>query len=670
MKPQSELKTDIYDGSALAVPHEPRRADETGMMADRGTPNWARYVSFLFAIGTGACLIAVAVLAIFFQSLVAIEGNRFVVPLLLGISAVPILGSLILDYCHARALAGYRAARERTEALAQAAVAALIVVVLSILHPFLGLAIPLCAAAFAGTLWLLRRFGTPEKLWEFRPAEAAAMLAGRDELGLSLAAADVREHALAPHFHRAFSWLALILGFAIASWLAARDVVALPAVAGIGLISYWATDAFGRHIRMLLQPDVAAGNASAQVEQLALTEDGEQAAAALAGLSADNISVETAAGERLLSEVSVSVAPGEVIGIVGDAASGKSLLLQALTNPFDLPGLHVRGRVSINETDMWDRQNKDRRAQMVHLPPTPRILPASGIDNLTCFIGDSLADRGLRCLESLIFSTDAVDRISAAPDATCLSSSDQKALAFARAFLLSPSVYLMDRPEDFASEKLLAALVDRIKMEAHAGRSFLIITDNRAILECCSKLLMLRDGRVVDFAPAAEIRGRMSSGWLRFVTPRRLESEDTLATWIKSHFKRGGDEANRVKLCTVAAELLAFSCQDVRPMSLERVCFDFKHFEGFALLKLIDESPLVSSGQMQLAHREAAEIGKDAGRLSPLGKVVHLAEEIEQELVDNRRVIRVKIATYDPRKGRPKPDGSAKDASQSEGDHG
>ncbi len=653
MKPEAELKSEIFDGSAIAVPDYTRDAHTQAVMADRGTPNWARYVSFLFAIGTGACLIAVAVMSVFFQSLVAANGSLFAMPLLLAISVVPVLGALILDYCHARALAGFRAARNRTEAMAQAAVACLIFAILSLLHPLLGLAIPVAAGAAVLAFWLLRRFGVTERMWEFRPAEAAAVLAGRDEHGLRLLESKIGEHALTRHLQRSFSWLALILGFAIASWLAAQEVVALAAVAAVALISYWSVEAICAYLRVLSQPDAAEGDAPARVVQFEAQNEEDQAAASLVGLRAFGVSVETAHGVRLLNDVSFDVGPGEVIGVVGEAASGKSLLLQSLINPFDLDGLVVQGRVTAHGNDLWARSNHDQIVPVMHLPPTPRIMPASGIENLTCFQGERIADRGLRCLESLVFSTDSVDRIAAAPDATNLSSSDQKALALARAFLMSPGIYLLDRPEDFSSDKLLAALVDRIKMEAQAGRSFVLITDNRALLETCSKLLMLRDGRVVDFAPAAEIRSRMSSGWLRFVTPRRLESEDTLATWVKSHFKRGGDEANRLKLCTVAAELLAFSCQDIRPMSLERVCYDFKHFEGYALIKLIDESPLVSSGQMQLAHREVAE-GAVGSRLSPLAKVIQLAEDVEQELQDNRRVMTVKIATYDPRKSRTK----------------
>ena len=88
-------------------------------------------------------------------------------------------------------------------------------------------------------------------------------------------------------------------------------------------------------------------------------------------------------------------------------------------------------------------------------------------------------------------------------------------------------------------------------------------------------------------------------------------------------------------------------------MSLERVWFDFKHFEGHAILKLYDEGQLVSSGAMELAHRDSQN-AKDPARLTPLAKAIHMSEHLEQEKIDGRRVITAKISTYDPRKLRNK----------------
>ncbi|MEL6609226.1 MAG: ATP-binding cassette domain-containing protein [Pseudomonadota bacterium] len=667
MNSENNLKSGGYaheGGAVAAVPVEasttsgfepgptlgPAQDDaERVLMADRGTPRWARPVALFFALGTEACLVAIAVIAVLFQALVAEQGERLAAPLLLAVAFAPIVGLLVLEYAYARALAGFRAARGRAQTLARAGVAAFLTLALAVLHPLLAVPILAVAALGWGAIHVAGRWGRREPLWDFRPSEAAAILSGRDKLGLTLAARGEPPHALLPQVRRAFGWLALMAGFAMATYLSSTEVIAVAAAPSLAIMSYWLVSAALDYAILRSTHDSLDGTAEATVRYLPQSEaEWDEAGASVAGLQVVGLSVSDGRGRALISDISFEVAPGEIIGVLGEAAAGKSLLMEALVNPFDLGPVAVEGRVSFHGTDLWDRSVDLRAPEVVHVPAVPRVLPASGLDNLTCFHGADLGERGRRCLESLVFSDDTVERITAAPDATTLSSRDQKALSLARAILLAPACYLLDRPEDCASDKLIAALIDRIKMEARAGRSFVIVTDNRAVLETCDKLLQMRGGRLVDFAPAGEMRGRMSSGWLRFVAARRLESEDTLTNWLRSHFKRNGDEANRRKLCMVGAELLAVSCHGVRPMSNERICFDFKHFEGHAILKLTDDAPLLSSGQMQIAHREAENPSN--ARRSALAKVIAMADTVEQTLVENRRVLTIKVATYDPRK--------------------
>ena len=330
------------------------------------------------------------------------------------------------------------------------------------------------------------------------------------------------------------------------------------------------------------------------------------------------------------------------------------MLTRALIAPGDLSGLEVRGAVHMGGVDLWDRQAPATRAPAALVPATPLMLPSPGADNLAFFDRGAALDRGRRILEQLVFATDAVDKICAAPDATRLSASEQKALALARAFLLSPPLIILDRPEDGASEKLIAALAGRIRQEVRAGRSIVLATENRALLELCDKLLVLSDGRVVDIGPAEEIRARQSSGWFRFVGARALETEENLETWVRSHFRRDGDELNRRKACVIAAELLAYSCATAPPLTRQTLNVEFKHFEGHCLIRLIDRDLPVSSGVLERARTEATAT-EARGRLSPLATVLQIAADVEATVENDMRVITAKLVTYDPRKSGGKP---------------
>lgn len=619
---------------------------ETIDIMDRGAPNWARYLTYVFSIGSALCLMAMLLVVVFLQSLVAQKGETVAAPLLLAMAAVPAFGALLLEYAHNRALAGLRYARAQSARVGRLAVAVFMLALMTVSHPLLGIAVIVTCGIALAFLFILERLLRREPSWDFRKEEAVGILAGRDELGREMASSIPSRHALTNAVLRIARWSSLVGGVSVASWLAASEIVSLAAVSVVGMISFWCTEqilavAVDRFTSVSLTPNDA---------KILSTRDPDVLDDGLTGLTVSNLNVSNGSSVNLLSDVGLSVRPGEMIGIVGGASAGKSLLMRAIADPFSLPDMTLSGNLRLNGDDVWARSTARQTLPIAYLPSVPLMLPASGLDNLTCFNSPNLAERGKRCLEQLVFSADAVDRIVAAPDARHLSASDQKALSLARAFLVGPSLYLLDRPEDLVSDKLMAALADRVLMEKRAGRSFIVTTDNRALQEACDKLLLLRDGRVTDFGPADEIRGRLSAGWNRFVGARQLETEDTLDTWVRSHFKRDGDEANRRKVCRIAAELLAFSCHDLPPLSSERICIDFKHFMGHCVLKLTDKGVLLTTGQIRRAKRDARGGAEDA-RISPLAHVFRHAKSVGQDSVEGKRVLSVKIATYDPRKG-------------------
>ena len=194
------------------------------------------------------------------------------------------------------------------------------------------------------------------------------------------------------------------------------------------------------------------------------------------------------------------------------------------------------------------------------------------------------------------------------------------------------------------------------------------MTENRALLDLCDKLLVLQEGRVIDFGPSQEIRARQSSGWQRFVGSRSLDTEENLESWIRSHFLREGDEVNRRNACMVAAELLAFSCQNVAPLSHQTINFEFKHFEGHCLIKMIDRDIPVSSGVLQRAENDAlADDGST--RLSPLAAVYKTCSKVEATVELDQRVLLVQLDTYDPRKSGGKPPSGVKVAKNGTDSH-
>lgn len=622
------------------------------LLQDRSAPGWARGLSLFFVLGGAACVTAFCVLTVFLYTLVYEQKQDILAPLLAALALAPALGMIILEAGHGHALMGHRALREEHAKSLQALAALAGCAVLALVHPLLGLpalgGMALAWAASRGGRRLFQR----EPLWDFMPSEAVSVLSGRDALGLDLAGRPGQDNTLLETALMAIAWLSFIAAFALALRLASADVLTVAAAPALALITLLCVHSAGRHLRSRASRGFQPPLTAAAVTSLTAQLPPEYLDANPSGLNVAGLNAFTPDGGALLADISFSVEPGTILGIEGGSTAGKSLLMRSLADPYHQTGLDIRGAVVLEGEDLWKRSANMQRVPAVHLPPVPQVLPASGAQNLSCFHGGEELDRARTILRQMAFSTETADYICGVADARTLSGSEQKILAFARAFLLRPRLLLLDRPEDGAGPKQIAALAARLQQERRLGLTVLIATGNRKLQDMCDRLLILQGGRVIDTGPAAEIRARTSAGWSRFVTDRELSSEEALDSWLASLFRRDGDEANRRRVCTLANEMLAFSCQGVSGLDLSQdLRFEFKHHEGYCVLRMADQAAPVSTGVLEKARAEAAQ---DNGRLSPLAALCKGAMEVSCLVENDLRVVEVKIETYDPRISGPK----------------
>jgi ABC-type multidrug transport system ATPase subunit len=498
-------------------------------------------------------------------------------------------------------------------------------------------------------LFPLSRVLPKERLWEFLPTEAVSFLSGRDQRALQLANQPGDSGNIEDTLVLAVTLLSAIAALSLSSWLVAREVLALPAVASVAVLQFWAMGSFARYLKSVSRLDPELLERAASVTILPRPTEAGDRPLLEDGLSVRDLSVSTPAGHALLTEVSFDLCPGDIIGVSGDEFAGKTTLLRALSAPHDLTDLAVCGSVTLAGENPWLRTAQDREVQTVLVSGSPLLVPGSGADNLACFFPSEMASRARRLLKSLVHNSDTVAHICGAKDVRTLSSTDQKALSFARALFLRPRLYLLDRPEDGASDKLLEAFAARLEDEARLGAIFMIATEDRRLLDKCNKMLMLQNGRLIELAPSDEVVARKSTGWVRFVSERDLDREDALDSWVCAQFRRDGDEGNRRAVCLVANEMLALACQRHPHQEVgESVTFEFKHFKGYCILRIVEKHLPVSSAALEHARAQAiaAETG---GALSPLARIVKNSRSVELIEITDRHTLQVEIETYDPR---------------------
>ncbi len=222
-------------------------------------------------------------------------------------------------------------------------------------------------------------------------------------------------------------------------------------------------------------------------------------------LNADKVSV-AFAGLRALSEVDLTVAPGQIVGLIGPNGAGKTTLVNVLTG-FQAP---TTGAVRLDGQPLSNlKPHELRRRGIARTFQGGRLfrdLPV--IDNLEV-TGVGL---GLSRAAALAEATAMLDWVGIAPLANRIAGTlpytDERRVAIGRALMGKPAFVLLDEPAagmSAAEAQDLSALIRRIANDMGCG--VLLIEHNVGlVLDLCHHIVVLDSGAVIETGTPAAIR--------------------------------------------------------------------------------------------------------------------------------------------------------------------
>jgi putative ABC transport system ATP-binding protein len=210
-----------------------------------------------------------------------------------------------------------------------------------------------------------------------------------------------------------------------------------------------------------------------------------------------------AARVHVLKSVSLSIARGESVGLVGPSGSGKSTLLMTLAGleRIDSGSVRVDGR-DITQLDE-DALARFRGEKIGIVFQSFQLIPTmTALENVAAPL--ELAGR-----------RDAFDRAAAELEAvglggrlthypSQLSGGEQQRVALARALAPSPAILAADEPTgnlDFETGATIADLI--FEQRARRGATLVLVTHDAALAARCDRAVRLRSGRI-DPAPHSE----------------------------------------------------------------------------------------------------------------------------------------------------------------------
>jgi phosphate transport system ATP-binding protein len=199
-------------------------------------------------------------------------------------------------------------------------------------------------------------------------------------------------------------------------------------------------------------------------------------------------SLGVSAGTRpLLRDVSFTVAPGQVFGLIGPSGAGKSTLLRCLNRLNDLiPGLKVNGDVTLHGTSIYapGMDVNALRAKVGMLFQQPVVFPASiaenvlfGAKRLRSLSQSERAELIESALTEAALWGEVKDRLKA--PALALSVGQQQRLCLARTLAVQSEVILMDEPTSALDPKSTQAIEELI-LRLKPRHTIVIVTHNVA----------------------------------------------------------------------------------------------------------------------------------------------------------------------------------------------
>ena len=211
-----------------------------------------------------------------------------------------------------------------------------------------------------------------------------------------------------------------------------------------------------------------------------------------------------------LSNLSIAIAPGDVLGIIGPSGAGKSTLARLLVGIWPASA----GKVRLDGADVY-QWNKDELGPSIgYLPQDIELFAGTVGENIARF-GEVDSEKVIQAAkrtgvhEMILHFPKGYDTPLGEGGAG-LSGGQKQRIGLARAMYDDPSLIVLDEPNSNLDDVGEQALVTAISDLRSRGKTIVVITHRTSVISATTKLLLLRDGMAQMFGPTEQVLAELA----------------------------------------------------------------------------------------------------------------------------------------------------------------
>jgi ATP-binding cassette subfamily B protein len=215
-------------------------------------------------------------------------------------------------------------------------------------------------------------------------------------------------------------------------------------------------------------------------------------------VTVDDVTFAYGDGPDVLSNVSLTIEPGERLALVGPTGAGKSTLAKLVARLYD----PTRGRVLFDGVDIRDATMRSLRERIVVVPQEGFLFNGTVRDNIRL----ARADATDQDIEQALRDVGVFERFNSLPDGLAtevrergsrLSAGEKQLVSLARAALVDPAVLVLDEATS-SLDPGTELLVERAMTRLMDGRTVVVIAHRLSTAERADRVGVVNDGGLVE----------------------------------------------------------------------------------------------------------------------------------------------------------------------------